>query len=697
MSNFSHHQRRSIALLALAFGVAAAATLLLRPKTSAQMAELDPIKVRAAAQAIGLDSLHNVVLLDPPELVSFINSGPAASRALVQLGKALFWDQQVGSDGQACGSCHFSAGADPRVKNQLSPQLRNSSPEEASRFNPTGSGNPGGPNYALAPQDFPFHKLSDPAEENFKKRVETFDTDDAAASQGVFNARFTGSAPGQLNDNGTRVADPVFSVGGVNVRRVEPRNTPTVINAAFNFHNFWDGRAHNAFNGMNPIGPLADFPLVWVNQGGDLQQVTVTVSNSSLASQAVGPPLSTEEMSYAGRTFRDIGRKMLDGRTPLAYQLVSLDDSVFGELSRFPDNGLNATYENLIRTAFASQFWQAPLDPLTGQPLPIDGYTLMESNFPLFFGLSVQMYEFTLIADRTPFDLFMEGDNNALTQDQLRGLLMFIKTETHFQEIDPLFNGINDGNCVFCHGGPELTNASLRGGGALEMPLMAELVNGRLVRQGNKSSLEDEGFANIGVRPTREDRGRGGFENGKPLSGAKQAFFRFAFGPKMPPGKPAPDPFRTNDEGSFKIPGLRNVELTGPYFHNGGQLTLSQVIDFYTRAGDFSDRNIRHLDPNMAGDLILIKPEDNRFLVKFLLSLTDERVRQEMAPFDHPQIRVPNGHPGDNSRILSFTTADGVNQADDDLLVIPAVGRGGRPQGGLPPLQPFLNADHLAP
>src|SRR5262245_27646531 len=27
--------------------------------------------------------------------------------ALVQLGKAFFWDQQAGSDGQSCGSCHF--------------------------------------------------------------------------------------------------------------------------------------------------------------------------------------------------------------------------------------------------------------------------------------------------------------------------------------------------------------------------------------------------------------------------------------------------------------------------------------------------------------------------------------------------------------------------------------------------------------
>src|SRR5262245_5810920 len=32
--------------------------------------------------------------------------------AAVRLGKALFWDMQAGSDGQACASCHFHAGAD---------------------------------------------------------------------------------------------------------------------------------------------------------------------------------------------------------------------------------------------------------------------------------------------------------------------------------------------------------------------------------------------------------------------------------------------------------------------------------------------------------------------------------------------------------------------------------------------------------
>src|SRR4029077_20557608 len=43
---------------------------------------------------------------------------------LVRLGKALFWDMQVGSDGvQACATCHFNAGADIRTKNQISPNL----------------------------------------------------------------------------------------------------------------------------------------------------------------------------------------------------------------------------------------------------------------------------------------------------------------------------------------------------------------------------------------------------------------------------------------------------------------------------------------------------------------------------------------------------------------------------------------------
>ena len=60
----------------------------------------------------------------PTELAKYIRTQPAAQQALRVLGKAFFWDMQVGSDSvQACGTCHFRAGADPRTKNQISPGL----------------------------------------------------------------------------------------------------------------------------------------------------------------------------------------------------------------------------------------------------------------------------------------------------------------------------------------------------------------------------------------------------------------------------------------------------------------------------------------------------------------------------------------------------------------------------------------------
>ncbi|MBI4266770.1 MAG: hypothetical protein HY668_00170 [Chloroflexi bacterium] len=49
-------------------------------------------------------------------------------------------------------------------------------------------------------------------------------------------------------------------------------------------------------------------------------------------------------------------------------------------------------------------------------------------------------------------------------------------------------------------------------------------------------------------------------------------------------------------DGAFKVPILRNVELTGPYMHNGGMQNLRQVMEFYRRNGDFSDVNIAHLE-----------------------------------------------------------------------------------------------------
>src|SRR5262249_47061693 len=95
-----------------------------------------------------------------PQDPQLAEGGPfiANKTALLQLGKALFWDTQVGSDGQACASCHFSAGADNRVKNAVSPGLKVQPTPDHTFQVPFAQG---GPNGTVTQSDFPIHKLSD--------------------------------------------------------------------------------------------------------------------------------------------------------------------------------------------------------------------------------------------------------------------------------------------------------------------------------------------------------------------------------------------------------------------------------------------------------------------------------------------------------------------------------------------------------
>ncbi|MFW9261411.1 cytochrome-c peroxidase [Nostoc sp. CALU 546] len=601
-----------------------------------------------------LASLKSISVPEPNNLGDFVKDKVAA----IKLGKTLFWDMQVGSDGvTACASCHFHAGADNRSKNQIAPGLL--------RINPNGTENPdtvfdvgGLANYQLKPEDFPFHS----------------DRNDVSSSQGVFNTKFVDVTPGNAEDQVKNEPDPVFNVGGVNVRRVEPRNTPTVINTAFNFRNFWDGRAQNIFNGVNPFG-LRDpnAAVVKALTPNNLKFVKVSLKNSSLASQAVGPPLSSFESSADGRTFQEIGDKF--GRTarvrgkklprklakkllplrPLGKQIVHPQDSVLGADSRSPKPGLkDKTYEQMIQDAFKSEWWKSnqliqvdaegrrTFVKKPDRSLETNEYTLTEYNFSLFFGLAVQLYESTLISDNTPFDRFLEGNTTALTPQQQQG--------------KRLFEG--KALCIGCHVGSELTAASVSN--------VAK--DGRIKRAPfGPRSPEDTGFFNIGVRRATEDPSLGGNDAfGNPLSEARLAQlnkFQLLLGENPPILNP---PLSSSEtvfaDGAFKAPGLRNVELTAPYFHNGGHATLEQVIDFYNRGGDFG------LLPPLN-----LSPEEKQQLVAFLKGMTDERVRYDKAPFDHPQLFIPNGHPGGPT----YVNDDGTGKATDDLLEIPAVGKNG--------------------
>ena len=453
----------------LAWLVALVAVGLISPCAEGFAETLDPKAVRAAAQAAGLDTLAKVSIPEVENLAEFLKPGAAARRASVQLGKALFWDMQTGSDGQACGSCHFHAFADNRVKNQLKPGLRNVEPAKQNFFGPTGSGSRGGANYTLQEADFPFHALADPEENNHQRRQVLHDTDDVASSQGVFAGRFQGVNPKGPFDLGEAFHDDVFGVAGVNARRVKPRNTPTIVNAVLNHSNFWDGRAHNLFNGVSVFGPLDRDAQIFVNDGGALVRTEVRIPNSSLASQTVGPPVNKEEMSFFDRPFPAVGRKLL-GLRPLGRQRVHPQDSVLGGLARGGGPGLRVSYAELVKQAFLPRYWNSQ------EQVRVDGvggfYTQMEANFALFFGLAVQMYELTLISRQTPFDRFMAGNDTALEPEQLQGLLVFInqgKTADGSSRNPPQVDAairrsglaIGAGNCVSCHGGAALTDAAI--------------------------------------------------------------------------------------------------------------------------------------------------------------------------------------------------------------------------------------------
>ena len=608
-----------------------------------------------------------------PELDSYVRD----RRAAIALGKALFWDMQVGSDGiQACGSCHFRAGADPRSINQA---------------NPGGANNPDptvnvGINHQLSPADFPLHLLADPTSRT--SRI-LRDNDDVISSQGVKLSRFVRAVPGADRDVTVPVPDEVFNINGLNTRRAEPRNTPTVINAAFNRDAFWDGRAETIFNGVSVHGVRDQNARVLKASGDSLSLVKIRIDHAALASQAVGPPLSDREMGSLGRTFYDVGKRLVSAR-PLAKQRVHKHDSVLADYRNDDGHdarGLEGTYGEMIEEAFQKTWWRsnkiAIRQPdgstiIANRPnrrlLPNE-YTMKEYNFSLFFGLAVQLYEMTLISDDSPVDRYFEGDSRALTAQQIRGLAVFT----------------GDAACAGCHSGAETSDNSnriLTGAVVDGVKQPGELVE-RMFNGNCEVVAYDQSYYNLSVRPFEEDSG---LSTADPFGNPGALIDILTTPPAQIPSaelltqpmfniaNPAITIGERTSTRSFKTPLLRNIELTAPYFHNGGQGTLLQVVNFYNRGGDFREHNAQFIDFEI-GKLNLTTQELDD-LVAFLKGLTDERVLYRRAPFDNPQLFVPNGHRMVHG--VPAVASDGT--AADIMMEVPAVGR----NGGAP-VKGFLN------
>lgn len=699
-------------------------------------------------------SLKNLPVPAVPGLLDGSDPVVVNKAAAIALGKALFWDVNVGSDGMACGSCHFHAGADGRIKNQVSPGGQ-SSAADTKEFSTSLNGGLLGPNHTLSLDDFPLYQRENPL---MGSSALIHETDNVVGSSGTFSGAFKAvNRVGTGNDSCARSVDSVFHVGSVGSRRVTPRNAPSVINAVFNHRNFWDGRANNVFNGSSPWGNRDASAGVWVKTGAKtVGKQRLQLVNSSLASLAVAPPLNVTEMSCANRTMMDVGRKLLL-RQPLQNQKVHDEDSVLGaySLSQKGDlkNGLATTYKSLIMQAFNSKYWSySGIMPTSaaGQA----GYNQAEVNFPMFFGLAIQLYESTLISDESPFDKSARDANNIpinLTANELNGLEQFRKNQ-----------------CGLCHLGPNFTAAAVNANASIaqshpeafgeptfRISATTNVVN-RIPLMFNGvpvTAFYDTGFASTGVVDELADIGVGGTDDfGNPLSFTQQYLqyltgnsaavldgevanvrscdFQEGLALNMKLSYSLSSLFTKNDgimaqpqgttncflspsiyafvptkvvalaelnkvdnkkmvaavSATFKTPSLRNVELTGPYMHNGGMATLEQVVEFYARGGNVAN-NSKHVTRVFPQANLQTSDKNRADLVAFLKTLTDDRVRYEKAPFDHPEINVPHGHSGNEGYAVSGNPLNS-GLAKDEYLLVPAVGA----NGSLTPLKPFQEA-----
>lgn len=225
----------------------------------------------------------------------------------------------------------------------------------------------------------------------------------------------------------------------------------------------------------------------------------------------------------------------------------------------------------VINSAYApEQFWDGRADSLEEQALgpmenPIEmGHSLdaiidelaeveeYEESFQEVFGTTVTRegmakaiaaYERTILSGNSPYDQYKEGDENALTEAQQRGLKTF-----------------EDVGCATCHTPPLFSNYGYYNAGI-----------------GMDKDPPDAGRKNV----TGEDR----------------------------------------DVGKFRVPMLREVVDTHPYYHDGSVETLEEAVEIMATGGKEND-NLSAIFRGISSQDV--SDQDQQDIVEFLKSLSGD-------------------------------------------------------------------------
>jgi cytochrome c peroxidase len=202
---------------------------------------------------------------------------------------------------------------------------------------------------------------------------------------------------------------------------------------------------------------------------------------------------------------------------------------------------------------------------------------------------AIASYERTQVSFDSPFDRFIAGDKNAIDGSAKRGW--------------ELFNA--RGRCNKCHA-------------------LAE-------DKRDVTYFMDNDFHNIGIGIIRHNVVALARQAEQLInSGDPAAIDRAAIQTDMSALGRFLITKKESDIASFKTPGLRNVLVTGPYFHDGSQETLWDVVDHYNKGDGLQNP---YLDQDIQ-PLALTEAEIDD-MVAFLASLTSadyaEQGRKELA------------------------------------------------------------------
>lgn len=202
------------------------------------------------------------------------------------------------------------------------------------------------------------------------------------------------------------------------------------------------------------------------------------------------------------------------------------------------------------------------------------------------FGKAIEAYLRRCVSRNAPFDKYVAGDNDAISESAKRGLMLFIDNKR--------------ADCISCHSGPLFTNKQFYTTGlSVDTKLSPHAKpeeTGRYDALAKVLSNKPGDTGEFNVDSEYSDDTRTGLFKGLSRSPA--------------------------DIGRWRTRSLRQVAATPPYMHTGQMATLMDVINFYDRGGDPTGTFVGTKDDLIHA--LNLTPQEKLDLVEFLKTLTGE-------------------------------------------------------------------------